>query len=385
MYDRLFKLPKKSFFIFGPRGVGKSTWLFHQRLSHAKLKIDLLRSTQFLDYERDPSLLRRQVEALPSKSWIIIDEIQKLPELLDEVHSLLFDFPKKYHFALSGSSARKLKRSKANMLAGRALLHRLFPLSYLEIPDFALESILAYGSLPLAVIERQKQDKIAFLDSYVENYLREEIQQEAFVRRLNSFHRFLQVLALMNGEILNISNIARDVGVARSTVQGYFDILQDTLIGFYLPALKIKAKVKEIAHPKFYLFDCGVIRALSGCHREKPTSFEKGKLFETYFINEIRAMNAYLGRGGELSYWRTTSGTEVDLIYSFGKKRIGFEIKYGQQWRPSYNKGLSTLIDQKVISKAYRIYTGHTRLKYRQIEVFPYRSFLQEWAKKLFI
>ena len=382
MYDRLLKLPGKSFFIFGPRGVGKSTWLFHQKLSHAKLKVDLLRSDQFLNYERDPSLLRRQVEALPPHSWVIIDEIQKLPELLDEVHSLLFDFSKKYCFALSGSSARKLKRSKANMLAGRALSHRLFPLSYLEMPDFDLKSILAYGSLPLAITERQKKDKIAFLDSYVENYLREEIQQEAYVRRLNSFHRFLQVLALMNGEILNISNIARDVGVARSTVQGYFDILQDTLIGFYLPTLKLKAKIKEIAHPKFYLFDCGVIRTLSNRHRENPTSFERGRLFETYFINEIRAMNSYLERGGELSYWRTTSGTEVDLICSFGKKRIGFEIKYGQQWRSTYNRGLKTLLDQKIISKAYGIYTGRTRLKYSRIEVFPYTTFLQEWAKK---
>ena len=382
MYDRLLKLPKKSFFVFGPRGVGKSTWLLRQKLGHAALKINLLHASQFLDYKRNPSLLREQVEVLKSGSWVIIDEIQKLPELLDEVHSLLFDFQSKYHFALSGSSARKIKRSKGNMLAGRAIMQNLFTLSYLEMSDFSLESTLRYGLLPLVATERNKKDKIEVLDSYVKTYLEEEIQQEALVRHLQNFYRFLEVVAIVNGEVLNISNVARDVGIARSTVQGYFDILCDTLIGFYLPSLKVKAKVKEIAHSKFYLFDCGVQRALSRRLRENPSQFERGKLFESYFINEIRAVNSYFNMGGQLYYWRTESGTEVDLIWCCGKKRVGFEIKYSQTWKPKYNKGLNVLLDKKLISKAYGIYTGKTCLKQGKVEVFPFTKFLDQVSLK---
>ena len=382
MYDRLLKLPKKSFFLFGPRGVGKSTWLLHQKLGHAALKVNLLHSSQFLDYKRSPSLLREQVEMLKRGSWVIIDEIQKLPELLDEVHSLLFDYQGKYYFALSGSSARKIKRSQGNMLAGRAIMQNLFTLSYLEMSDFSLESALRYGLLPLVAVEKRKQGKIEILDTYVKTYLEEEIQQEAFVRHLQHFYRFLEVVAIVNGEVLNISNIARDVGVARSTVQGYFDILCDTLIGFYLPSLKLKAKVKEVAHSKFYLFDCGVQRALSRRLRESPSSFEKGRLFESYFVNEIRAINAYFNMGGQLYYWRTESGTEVDLIWSLGKKRIGFEIKHGQRWQSKYNKGLNVLLEKKLISKAYGIYTGKTRLKQGQIEVLPFTQFLDQISSK---
>ncbi len=382
MYQRILKLPCKSFFIFGPRGVGKSTWLIHQSLSHATLTIDLLQSSQFLQYKRKPSLLREQVEALPLKSWIIIDEIQKVPELLDEVHSLLFAYQNQYFFALSGSSARKLKRIQANMLAGRALSYQLGPLSYLELPHFSLESVLKYGLLPMSIIEPKKQNKIAFLESYVKTYLEEEIQQEALVRHLHHFYRFLEVMAIVNGEILNISNIARDVGIARSTVQGYFDILQDTLIGFYLPALKAKAKIKEIAHPKFYLFDCGVQRTLAHQIRDHPLSSEKGKLFETYFINEIRLLNSYFNLGGKLSYWRTESGTEVDLIWSCGKKQIGFEIKHSSQWKDKYHRGLKILKENKIITKAYGIYTGKNLLKPApDIEVFPFTEFLNRIAQ----
>ena len=382
MYERLLKLPEKSFFVFGPRGVGKSTWLLRQKLSHAALKINLLHASQFLDYKRNPSLLREQVEALKKGSWIIIDEVQKLPELLDEIHSLLFDYQGKYHFALSGSSARKIKRSQGNMLAGRAVMKNLFTLSCLEMPDFSLESALKYGLLPLVATEEKKKNKIEILDTYVKTYLEEEIQQEALVRHLQSFYRFLEVVAIVNGEILNISNVARDVGVARSTVQGYFDILCDTLIGFYLPSLKIKAKVKEVAHSKFYLFDCGVQRALSRRLRETPSQFEKGKLFESYFINEIRAMNVYFNMGGQLYYWRTESGTEVDLIWSCGKKRIGFEIKYGQKWQRKYNRGLNILLEKKLISKGYGIYTGKTCLKQGKIEIFPFTKFLDHILSK---
>ena len=185
------------------------------------------------------------------------------------------------------------------MLAGRALSKKMFPLSYLELKgNVPVADLLRYGQLPMCIMEESKGEKIEFLDSYIENYLREEIQQEALVRNLDSFYRFLTVASLMSGQILNISNIARDVGVARSTVQGYFSILNDTLIGWQLPALQKRARIKEVQHPKFYLFDCGVQRALAGEHREKPSKAEFGHHFETFVINEFKDINSYYSMRG---------------------------------------------------------------------------------------
>ena len=377
MYTRLLQRPNKSFFLFGPRGTGKSVWL-DQELPDAELRVNLLKSGDYLRYKQDPARLAQEVAALPRGAWIIIDEVQKLPELLDEVHALLFESRHSYKFALSGSSARKLKQSQANMLAGRALTRRMFPLSMLETPkDFSLQGTLAHGRLPMAVTAANETERIEFLDAYVETYLREEIQQEALVRNLDSFYRFLSVAALVNGQMLNISNIAREVGVARSTVQGYFSILEDTLIGWYLPAFRNRAKVKEVAHPKFYLFDCGVQRALAGLHRDKPSAAEQGTLFETWIINELRALDAWRGHGGQFFYWRTPSGNEVDLIWRLGKQAAGFEIKSGTRWKPEFNKGLEALLDSGDISSAYGIYRGEQRLKVGAVTILPYRDALQ--------
>ena len=358
MYQRMLTLPERSFFLFGPRGTGKSVWL-QQVLAHASLRLDLLKSSDFLRYKRDPGLLAREAAALSgSNPWIIVDEVQKLPELLDEVHALLFESAR-YRFALSGSSARKLKRSEANMLGGRALSRKMFPLGMLETgADFSLQNALRYGQLPMSVTAATEVEKIDFLDAYIETYLREEIQQEALTRNLDSFYRFLTVAATVNGQLLNISNIAREVGVARSTVQGYFSILEDTLLGWYLPAWRKRVKVKEVARVKFYLFDCGVQRAVSGLHRDKPSSHEAGTLFETFILNEFRAINSWLSLGGQFYFWRTPSGTEVDLIWRRGNRAAGFEIKSSPVWRSAYNKGLAALLQAGEIEKAYGIYRG---------------------------
>lgn len=373
MYPRLFALPKKSFFLFGPRGTGKSVWL-KQHLSHAALSINLLKSSEYLRYKRNPSLLGQEVSALKKRNaWIVIDEIQKLPELLDEVHALLFESKNSYRFALSGSSARQLKKSHANMLAGRALSKKMFPLSTLEMgKDFKLLEALRYGRLPLSITETLSANKIEFLDAYIETYLKEEIQQEALVRNLDNFYRFLSVAALMNGQILNIANIARDVGVARSTVQGYFSILEDTLLGWYLPAYRNKAKIKEIAHPKFYLFDCGVQRALAGLHRDKPSTNETGLLFETFILNEFRAINSWKSHGARFFYWRTESGNEVDLIWKKGHQSVGFEIKSSIIWKEKFNKGLNVLLNSGDIRQAFGVYRGHRILKVGKVTVLPY-------------
>ena len=380
MYSRLIALPKQSFFLFGPRGTGKSMWL-SQALPNA-LTIDLLKSSAYLAYQRDPSLLVREVAALDAGSWIVIDEVQKLPELLDEVHALLFTNRQGHRFALSGSSARKLRKSNANMLAGRVWSKRMFPLSPLEMrEDFQLEAALRFGQLPLSATAASTNDRIEFLDAYVETYLREEIWQEALVRNLDRFHRFLSVAALVNGQVLNLSNVARDVGAARSTVQGYFSILEDTLLGWQLPAWRKRAKVKEVAHSKFYLFDCGVQRALAGLHRDKPSSAERGTLFETWLLNELRALNAWSSQGAEFFYWRTESGNEVDLIWKRGACATGIEIKASATWKEPFNKGLRTLLQAGDITQAFGIYCGERELKFDEIRVLPYKAALEmAWA-----
>ncbi len=386
MYSRLLTLPDKSFFLFGPRGTGKSVWL-QQVLQHASLTIDLLKSGEYLRYKREPGLLAREVAALRDRNaWIIIDEVQKVPELLDDVHALLFASDHHYRFALSGSSARKLKRSNANMLAGRALSRKMFPLSMLETgADFNLPDALRYGQLPMSVTATGEPGKIDFLDAYVETYLKEEIQQEALTRNLDSFYRFLSVAALVNGQLLNISNIARETGVARSTVQGYFSILEDTMLGWFLPAYRNKVKVKEVAHVKFYLFDCGVQRALAGLHRDQPSALELGTLFETFILNEFRALNSWRSLGGQLYYWRTPSGTEVDLIWKRGRQALGFEIKSSTVWRKQFNKGLNTLLQAGEIQQAFGIYLGERAQQYGQVAVLPYTTALRMVAEGKFI
>ena len=378
MYSRILDLPEKSFFLFGPRGTGKSVWL-EQRLGHAALSINLLKSGEYLRYKRDPSLLAQEAAALRDpQPWIIIDEVQKLPELLDEVHALLFESRQGYRFALSGSSARKLKRSHANMLAGRALLKRMFPLSMLEVgEDFSLQNALRYGQLPLSVTSDARIEKVEFLDAYVETYLKEEVQQEALVRRLDSFYRFLSVAGMMNGQLLNIANVARDVGVARSTVQGFFSILEDTLLGWYLPAYRNRAKVKEVAHPKFYLFDCGVQRALVGRHRDEPSAAETGALFEGFVLNEFRALNAWGSHGAQFFYWRTEAGNEVDLVWKRGERAVGFEIKSSTVWKEGFNKGLNVLLRSGDIRHAFGVYRGTRILKVGQVTVLPYRTAIE--------
>ncbi len=386
MYPRLLELPKRSFFLFGPRGTGKSVWL-RQALGEAALWVDLLRSSEFLRYKRDPGLLAREVSSLADKNaWIVIDEVQKLPELLDEVHALLFENGERYRFALSGSSARKLRRSQANMLSGRALSRKMFPLSMVEIgEDFNLQEALRFGQMPMSVTSAGESDKVDYLDAYVETYLKEEIQQEALTRNLGSFYRFLTVASMLSGQILNMSNVAREVGVARSTVQGYFSILEDTLIGWHLPAYRRKAKVKEVAHVKFYLFDCGVQRALAGMHRDRPSPMEIGTLFETFILNELRALNAWRSHGAQLYFWRTPSGTEVDLIWQRGHKAAGIEIKSSGVWREQYNKGLNTLLDAGEIQQAFGIYTGERAQRFGRVRVLPYKKAVRMALKDGFI
>lgn len=377
MFARRFHLPDHSFFLFGPRGTGKTTWLRH--ILPDALWFDLLRTQTFLGLTRRPESFRQQVEAKPRRSWVVVDEVQRLPSLLNEVHALIAERGRAYHFALSGSSARKLKRMDVNLLAGRVINRQFFPLTAAELnDDFDLDRILRFGLLPQ--IHAEPDFAVDVLEAYVANYIREEIQQEALVRNLDSFSRFLEVAALMNGQVANVSGLARDCAVARPTVQGYFATLIDTLIGFWLPAWRKRAKVKEVASPKFYLFDPGVVRALAGRLREPLDAGERGFLLETWILHELRAAMATQDAGGQLHYWRTPSGTEVDFIWTRAAHSVGVEVKAATTWRNEYSAPLKSLMAQGSLQAAHGVYLGTAELRDGPIRVLPIGRFFKELA-----
>ncbi|HEX5012357.1 MAG TPA: AAA family ATPase [Planctomycetota bacterium] len=372
MYARALPLPDHSFFLFGPRGTGKTTWL-REQLGGATW-FDLVRNAELLALMRDPNRLRQSVEALPKGSWVVIDEVQRLPALLNEVHSLIADHGNRYRFALSGSSARKLRRMDVNLLAGRVINRSFFPLTMAEIGSgVTTEELLAHGCLPK--VRAEQRHAVDVLEAYAANYIREEIQQEALVKNLDSFARFLEVAAVMNAQVVNVAGIARDCAVARPTVQRYFDTLVDTLIGTFVPAWRPRAKVKEAAHPKFYLFDTGVVRSLAQRLREPLEAAERGPLLETLVLHELRARMSIANLGGKLAYWRTPSGSEVDFIWSRGRTAVGVEVKAATSWRRENARALHDLIDGEVIERGFGIYLGRDTLRDGDVEVLPFREF----------
>lgn len=371
---RILQKTDKSFFLLGPRATGKSTWLKEQ--VKPDFTIDLLRARDYQKYSTNLNLLREVIEGNPNFKVIVVDEIQKLPELLDEVHSLIFDSGNKLQFILTGSSARRLKKKNVNLLAGRALIRYFHPFSILEIDKkFNIDLALKFGMLPQVwnlEIEDEKKD---YLTSYVDTYLKEEIQQEAAVRSLPSYLQFLEHFALRNAQVLNIQNLAGEIGIPRTTINGYLDILEQTLLGFKLAPIHLKAKVKEVSTAKFYFFDTGVVRALSK-QIDDDLGPEKGALLETLVLHEIKAYSDYFLQRYEVNFWGTPSDNEVDFIVSKGKNRIGIEVKASKKWDKSFNKGLETLLSMGKIQHAYGVYLGDERLKKSNIEVFPFQKFV---------
>jgi len=329
--DRILQLPKKqSLFLFGARGTGKSTLLKQLFPQDGCLWIDLLDLEQEFRFSSNPNELKNIVRALSKKTtYVIIDEIQKIPKLLDVVHFLSENTQKK--FILTGSSARKLKFGGANLLAGRAFVYNLFPFSFLELNDkFNLNSALHWGLLPRITYLRKKEEKIGYLQAYATTYLKEEIWGEHFIRKLDPFRRFLEVAAQSNAKIINYSNIARDTGVDDKTIKEYFTLLEDTLIGFFLEPFQHSFRKRLSAKPKFYFFDCGVVRALS---RSLTVSLVKstsayGEAFEHFVILECIKLASYFKSEYRFSYLRTKDDAEVDLVVERpGKPVLFIEIK----------------------------------------------------------
>jgi predicted AAA+ superfamily ATPase len=378
VFTRAYSLPKGSFFLFGPRATGKTTWL--RSVLPSALWIDLLRMQEVLTLTRQPELFRSRVEALPPSSWVVLDEIQRLPQLLDEVHSLIATHPGRYRFAMLGSSARKLRRLDVNLLAGRAIRRDFFPLIGREMEyDFALAELLAFGTLP--AVRTDVRDAVDILEAYASTYLREEIQQESLLRDLPSFSRFLEVAALANGQVTSVASIARDAGVARPTVQRYFAGLVDTLIGLWVPPWKPSVRVKEVGHPKFYFFDTGVVRALRGTIREPLERAERGPLLETLILHELRAHMAIAGTGGEISYWRTPSGGEIDFIWRRGKRAVGIEVKASNRYRSDEAAALREFLDRKLLGSAFVVYDGREVLNDKGVVVLPVVEFMRRLAR----
>lgn len=377
MIPRSLKLPERqSCLLFGPRQTGKST-LVRSLLPPRSWEVDLLRYDLALTYARDPGLFRREAEAkiLSGVRTIFLDEIQKVPELLDEVHSLIESH--KARFILTGSSARKLKRGASNLLAGRAALRRLHPLTMEEIGDRVdLERILRFGALP-AVITGTDDEAVDLLRSYADVYLREEIQAESLVRNLGGFARFLDVVAAQSGEVVNFSAVARDAMVAVRTVQEYYRILEDTLLGFRLEAWGRSPRARMVTHPRFYLFDLGVTNALNRRLSAPLDVATLGRLFEQWIVLECLRRIDYVGSEAALYYWRTSAGAEVDLLIEKHKKlRLAVEIKSRKTISGADLAGLRSFAEAHPGVPRVVVCLAARESSLSEVRVLPYREFL---------
>jgi predicted AAA+ superfamily ATPase len=321
-FNRLFETPERTFFLWGPRQSGKTT-LLRQRFQDAHW-IDLLRTDQRIRYEREPFRLREEVRILSPETWVVIDEIQKVPALLDEVHGLIASEHRK--FVLCGSSARKIRHSHANLLGGRAVKRELLGFSARELDTaFSLEQMLNRGVLPphyLAGSDRAAREGLA---AYVDIYLKEEILDEGLTRNLPVFADFLRAAAIGDTEVINFSNIGRECGVATSTVRGYYEILVDTLLGAFVPAFTRRAKRRTQQAPKFYFRDLGMVNHLTRRGAVVAGNEVFGKAFENYIFHELSVCERSMGREFPISYWRLTTGVEVDFI--LGDAEIAIEVK----------------------------------------------------------
>lgn len=381
-YSRLLSLPNQSFFLFGPRGVGKSTWLGE----HLKKvpTFNLLKNETYLELSRNPSLIEAKIGQLPAASWVCIDEVQKLPSLLDEVHRLIEE--KKYRFALTGSSARKLKRGGANLLGGRAITKHMECFSYAEIKNiFQLNKVLEWGLLPLVVL--QSENRAEILSSYVHTYLKEEIKEEGLVRKVEPFIRFLEIAGLMNGQQLNVENISRDAHVPRPTVDTYISILEDTLIAHKLPAYRPQAKVREQATPKLYWFDSGVVRGASGLLHDPVESSWLGTSLETFIYHELRVYNHTQNKNRPFYYYRTNSGLEIDFVIEIQKrtqqtkaKLVCLEVKLSKKWDRQWEKAMRSLKESPKVSvtRMIGIYNGKEKYHFDGVDILPVIDFLEE-------
>jgi predicted AAA+ superfamily ATPase len=374
IYKRIIKIDtnsRSSVFLFGPRGTGKTLWI----KTHFKdfLYFDLLNTEVFNDFIANPTRLE---ERIPKgfNQYIVIDEVQKAPELLNEVHRLIESYG--YRFILTGSSARSLKRKGINLLAGRALNYTMHPLTCYELgEDFSLETALNVGLLPSVY---NVSDPKHYLETYITSYLREEVLQEGLTRNLSQFARFLEAASFSQGSILNMSEIAREAGIERKLVSNYFDILEDLLISYRLPVFTKSAKRRLVSHPKFYFFDPGVYRTIRPKGPlDSPEEIDGGAL-ETLFLAHLRAINDYYRLGYNLYYWRTSNNVEVDFVVYGEHGLFAFEIKRARSIKRSDLSGLKAFTNDYKVAKCFLLYGGDHEEYHDNIHVLPFAKGLQK-------
>jgi predicted AAA+ superfamily ATPase len=368
-------LGHESAFLWGARQTGKSTLL--KSLFPNAMYFDLLLSDEYERLLRNPSLLRERITASAISSPVIIDEIQRIPALLNEVQWLITN--KNCQFILSGSSPRKIIRSGSNLLGGRAFRYEMFPLIYMEIPDFDINKALNNGLLPRHYLAA-KANKM--LSAYIGNYLQEEIITEAKIRNIASFSQFLEKAAFSNGEMVNYTNIATDCGVSSPTIKEYFQILEDTLIGRFVPSFQKKPKRRVILSPKFYYFDLGIANYLLKRGEIKPQSETFGSAFEHFIYQEIAAHSHYSDLNYPIAYWRTTSQLEVDFI--LGDHEIALEVKATDNVQPRHLKGLLAFSQEYTTRKLIVVSNDPYPRQMNNITVLPWNIFIEQlWAGEL--
>lgn len=365
----------ESLFLWGARQTGKSTLL--KELFPNALWFDLLLSNEYEKLNKNPEILRETILANLSVSPVIIDEIQRIPTLLNEVHWLISNH--NVRFIMCGSSPRKILRSGANLLGGRALRYELYPLISVEIPDFDLLKALNNGLLPK---HYDAKNPSKLISAYIGSYLRDEIVAEARIRNVSSFSRFLEVAALTNGEMVNYANIASDCGVSATTIKEYFQILEDTLIGRYLPSFQKRPKRRVITAPKFYLFDVGITNFLLNRSRIEKGTELFGKAFEHFIYQEIYAHSKYSEKNYPIYYWRTASQLEIDFV--LGDNEVAIEVKSTEQANVRHLKGLKAFAEEYDVKKSILISNDPLPRLVDNILILPWKVFLERlWAGEI--
>lgn len=379
MYKRSLQISDdsdQSFFLFGPRGTGKTTWL-KKHFKNA-VYLDLLDSKLHRTLLANPEKLSHHIPP-HFKDWIILDEVQKIPQLLDEVHRLIED--SHYKFILTGSSARSLRKKGINLLAGRAVTHHMFPLIYDEVTsDFVLERSLKFGQLPTVY---QVDHPVQYLESYVQTYLKEEVQHEGLTRNIGNFSRFMEIASFSQAQILTVSDIAREVEVERKTVENYFAILDDLLLAHTVPVFNKRAKRKLVKHKKFYYFDVGIYRVLRPRGPLDRSEEIDGAALETLIFQHLRAINEYHDLGYKIYYWRSITGLEVDFILYGPRGIIAIEVKRKSSIFKKALNGLAAFQKDYPETTSYLFCTTKQKEYHGNVTVLPIENALKNLRKIL--
>lgn len=379
MIDRLINIKsdfQHSVLLLGPRGTGKTYWL--RKTFADALYFDLLDDETYLTFSASPARLG---DKIPSdyNGWIVIDEVQKIPRLLNEVHRLIES--RQLRFLLTGSSARALRKKGVNLLAGRALTYHLYPLTVAELKEsFDLNRSLQNGHLPMAYYHQRPQE---YLYSYINTYLKEEVQQESLTRSLVLFTRFLETASFSQGEVVNYTNIAREIGSNRHTVSNFFTVLEDLLLAYRIPVFSKRAKRDLITHPKFYYFDVGVYRSLRPAGPLDSDAEIEGAALETVFLQEVMAINHYFNFGYQIYYWRTRSNIEVDFVLYGKRGLLAFEIKRKRKLNKKDFNGLLQFKKDYPVAKCFLLYGGSEAYSDCDIQIMPFEKGLRELASFL--